>query len=102
MANAEAVKVVVRCRPLNGKEVSDGRERIVDMDTKIGQVMLRNPKADGSEPPKTFTFDAVYDWNSTQKDVYEESAKHIVNSCMQGYNGAPAGGWTGQLVVQNL
>jgi kinesin family protein 3/17 len=49
---SECVKVVVRCRPLNSKELADGRERIVDMDPRNGSVTLRNPKADASEPPK--------------------------------------------------
>lgn len=33
--------MVVRCRPLNSKEVEDGRARIVDMDIKAGQVTVR-------------------------------------------------------------
>jgi hypothetical protein len=33
---SEAVQVVVRCRPLFGKELAEGRQRIVDMDTKAG------------------------------------------------------------------
>lgn len=36
--------------------------RIVDMDVKKGVIEVRNPKGPGSEPPKTFTFDSVYDW----------------------------------------
>lgn len=85
--SAECVKVVVRCRPLNSKERNDGRAIIVDMDAKTGQVALNNPKSDNSEAPKTFTFDAVYDWNCTQQEIYEKTAMHIVNSVMEGYNG---------------
>lgn len=36
-----ATQVVVRCRPLNSKEKTDGRDRIVDMDTDAGQVKVR-------------------------------------------------------------
>lgn len=79
--------MVVRCRPMNSKETNDGRARIVEMDKRTGQVILKNPKADGSEPPKTFTFDAVYDWNCSQQEIYVETAKPIVNSVMEGYNG---------------
>ena len=61
----EAVRVVIRCRPLNSKEKADGRGTIVEMDTEGGVVRLTNPKSDG-EPPKSFTFDQVYDWNSSQ------------------------------------
>ncbi|WIA28846.1 hypothetical protein OEZ86_011372 [Tetradesmus obliquus] len=83
--NTESVKVVVRCRPLNEKEKQDGRERIVDMDARQGQVAVRNPKSE--EPPKTFTFDQVYDWNSEQATIFEITAKPIVDACMDGYNG---------------
>lgn len=41
---AESVKVVVRCRPLNEKEIAANHERVVDMDIKSGQVHIRNPK----------------------------------------------------------
>jgi len=37
----EAVRVVVRCRPLSSKEQNEGRTRVVDMDTKMGQVRGR-------------------------------------------------------------
>eukprot|EP00882_Tetradesmus_deserticola_P032935 GHRQ01037580.1.p2 GENE.GHRQ01037580.1~~GHRQ01037580.1.p2 ORF type:complete len:137 (+),score=18.79 GHRQ01037580.1:511-921(+) len=83
--STESVKVVVRCRPLNGKEKQDGRERIVDMDARQGQVAVRNPKSE--EPPKTFTFDQVYDWNSEQATIFEITAKPIIDACMDGYNG---------------
>ncbi|WIA12242.1 hypothetical protein OEZ85_012308 [Tetradesmus obliquus] len=86
-ADAECVRVVVRCRPLNEREKADGRTRIVDMDRKSGQVVLRNSKADATDPPKSFTFDSVFDWESTQKEVYESTAAGIVNSTLEGYNG---------------
>eukprot|EP00242_Pyramimonas_sp_CCMP2087_P015776 CAMPEP_0198209822 /NCGR_PEP_ID=MMETSP1445-20131203/17753_1 /TAXON_ID=36898 /ORGANISM="Pyramimonas sp., Strain CCMP2087" /LENGTH=65 /DNA_ID=CAMNT_0043883709 /DNA_START=156 /DNA_END=350 /DNA_ORIENTATION=+ len=35
---AESVRVVVRCRPLFGKELDEGRERIVDMDLVAKQI----------------------------------------------------------------
>ncbi|KAL6752731.1 kinesin-like protein FLA10 [Haematococcus lacustris] len=84
---AEAVKVVVRCRPLNSKETADGRERIVDMDVDAGQVKVRNPKSDDKEPPKVFTYDQVYDSNSKQFEIFDITAKPIIDSCMEGYNG---------------
>jgi hypothetical protein len=34
--------------------------RVVEMDTKRGHVILRNPQRQGE--PKEFTFDAIYDW----------------------------------------
>nr|CAD7580135.1 unnamed protein product [Timema californicum] len=34
-----------------------------------------------------FTFDAVYDWNSRQEDLYEESIRPLVSSVLDGFNG---------------
>ncbi|KAK9824688.1 hypothetical protein WJX72_012423 [[Myrmecia] bisecta] len=48
---------------------------------------MQNPNVKGSEGLKSFTFDAVFDWNSTQQEVYEDTAKPIVESVMEGYNG---------------
>ncbi len=45
------------------------------------------PAGETGELPKTFTFDNVFDWNSTQSDVYTETAKPIVDSVLEGYNG---------------
>lgn len=51
------------------------------------QVSLKNPKLDAREPPKSFTFDQVYDWDARQVDIFNNSAKPIVNSVIGGYNG---------------
>ncbi|XP_067840527.1 kinesin-like protein KIF3C isoform X2 [Heptranchias perlo] len=83
----ESVKVVVRCRPMNGKEEAAAYDQIVGMDVKLGQVSIRNPKAISSEMPKTFTFDAVYDSNSKQSDLYDETVRPLVDSVLQGFNG---------------
>ena len=85
MAAAETVKVVVRCRPLNSKEEGDGRGQIVFMDEKMGSCVVQ-PKAESDEP-KTFTFDAVYPPNTAQAHLYAQSAAHIVDSVLEGYNG---------------
>jgi len=83
----ECVKVVVRCRPMNNKEINEQRQRIVEMDLTLGQVSLRNPKLDAREPPKNFTFDQVYNWDAKQIDIFNISAKPIVESVIGGYNG---------------
>lgn len=84
---SEALKVVVRCRPINRKEEAAGYERILDMDVKLGQVTIRNPKATPGELAKTFTFDAVYDANSKQADLYDETVRPLIDSVLQGFNG---------------
>ncbi|KAM9840843.1 kinesin-like protein KIF3C [Aulostomus maculatus] len=86
--NSESVKVVVRCRPLNRKEESNGPDGgIVQMDLRLGQVILRNPRSPPSEPQKTFTFDGVYDANSKQRDLYDESVRPLIDSVLAGFNG---------------
>jgi hypothetical protein len=37
---AARAQVVVRCRPLNEREQTDGRQRIVDVDDRLGQIVV--------------------------------------------------------------
>lgn len=62
--NFECVKVIIRCRPLSETEKKDSRTTIVQMDARVGQIVIRNPKIP-DEVPKTFTFDQIFDTNST-------------------------------------
>lgn len=52
-----------------------------------GQITVRNPKANDSEPPKDFFFDAVFDDKVEQKHIYDVCASDLVMSVMNGYNG---------------
>jgi kinesin family protein 3/17 len=56
----ECVRVVVRCRPLNSTERNDNRGVIVEMNKSTGTVILSAGSKASNEPPKTFTFDAVF------------------------------------------
>ncbi|XP_037086566.1 kinesin-like protein KIF3B [Pollicipes pollicipes] len=85
-AHSESVKVVLRCRPLNKKEVASGYDTTLEIDSKRGHITLKNPK-NPNESPREFTFDAVYDWNSTQVDMYDETFRPLVDSVLQGFNG---------------
>ena len=81
----ESVRVCVRCRPLNSKERGDGRERIVHVDPKNGTCVVS--PIGSNEPPKTFTFDQVYDESVTQEYIYMNTASRIVESVIDGFNG---------------
>ena len=96
----ECVLVIVRCRPLNAKEVERELEKsgnkneesrdfsgCVRMTPNLGLVEVRKPGSATTDPAKGFTFDAVYDWNSKQSDLYEESFSPLVNSVLNGFNG---------------
>ncbi|NWZ96650.1 KIF3B protein, partial [Nesospiza acunhae] len=85
--NSESVRVVVRCRPMNSKEQTASYEKVVNVDVKLGQVSVKNPRGSSHELPKTFTFDAVYDWNSKQVELYDETFRPLVDSVLQGFNG---------------
>ena len=56
----ETVRVVVRCRPMEQKEITGNYQRVVEMDTKRGLVSIKKPNS--NEETKEFTYDAVYDW----------------------------------------
>eukprot|EP00617_Octactis_speculum_P004847 CAMPEP_0185784658 /NCGR_PEP_ID=MMETSP1174-20130828/124556_1 /TAXON_ID=35687 /ORGANISM="Dictyocha speculum, Strain CCMP1381" /LENGTH=132 /DNA_ID=CAMNT_0028476359 /DNA_START=66 /DNA_END=461 /DNA_ORIENTATION=+ len=83
---AEAVMVVVRMRPLNKKEKTEGRLPIIDLDREIGQVQMANP-AKPDAPPKQFTFDGVFGTDTQQGFFYEESCYSLVENVMEGFNG---------------
>ncbi|CAH8491006.1 unnamed protein product [Heterobilharzia americana] len=83
----ECVKVLVRCRPLNKKEVEAGHERCVFVDTSNATIEVRNPRGKPEDAPRRFTFDSVYDENSTQRDLYDESFRDLIDSVLEGFNG---------------
>lgn len=83
----ENIKVVVRCHPLNEKEIKCGHERIVDMTVDRGLIEVRNPNGSPPEAVKSFTFDSIYDWNSNHQDVYDETLQDLVLSVVEGFNG---------------
>ena len=60
-----------------------GNKLCIEIDKRVNQVIIRK----GSGDEKAFTYDAVYDWNSTQRSVYDESAFPLVESVLEGYNG---------------
>eukprot|EP00299_Pterocystis_sp_00344_P019374 c9618_g1_i2.p1 GENE.c9618_g1_i2~~c9618_g1_i2.p1 ORF type:complete len:900 (+),score=304.30 c9618_g1_i2:2-2701(+) len=82
---ADNVKVVCRFRPQNAREIDEGGHLAVEIDPLRGQ-SGQTLRLVGSEQ-HAFTFDQVFDWNTTQAQVYEGAAKDIVESVLDGYNG---------------
>ncbi|XP_034453937.1 kinesin-like protein KIF3A isoform X2 [Hippoglossus hippoglossus] len=82
----DKVKVVVRCRPFNQKEKMMGHKQVVNVDENRGTITV-NKLENPHEPPKTFTFDTVFGPDSKQLDVYNLTARPIINSVLEGYNG---------------
>ncbi|XP_064131263.1 kinesin-like protein KIF3A isoform X1 [Loxodonta africana] len=84
--SCDNVKVVVRCRPLNEREKSMCYKQAVSVDEMRGTITVH--KTDSfNEPPKTFTFDTVFGPESKQLDVYNLTARPIIDSVLEGYNG---------------
>ena len=80
-------QVVVRSRPLNEKEIDAGHESCIDVFSDRGLIEIRNPKLGPTDPIKNFTFDAVYDCNSKQYDLYAETFAPLVDAVLDGFNG---------------
>lgn len=78
--------MAIRCRPLNDQEIANRDKKVVQMDPVSGQVVVQNPKAHG-EKEKLFTFDTVFDGEAKQVDVYNETARPIIEFVLEGYNG---------------
>uniref|UniRef100_A0A8C0BN60 Kinesin-like protein n=1 Tax=Buteo japonicus TaxID=224669 RepID=A0A8C0BN60_9AVES len=83
---SEAVKVIVRCRPMNEREKALGCKAVVSMESARGQCFLQNPAAT-SEPPKQFTFDGAYYQEHSTEQIYNEIAYPLVEGVTEGYNG---------------
>lgn len=62
----ETVRVVVRVRPLSDREIHEGHCGIVESDDLNCSVLVTNPAAQAGEPPKVFTFDSVFGYDSKQ------------------------------------
>ncbi|XP_014779765.1 kinesin-like protein KIF3A [Octopus bimaculoides] len=85
--DSDNVRVAVRCRPLNEKELSISCRNLVTVDVLRGTVSVENPSASQEEPIKMFTFDTVFGPGCKQVDVYNEVARPIVDCVLEGYNG---------------
>ncbi|KAL0049957.1 hypothetical protein WJX82_001623 [Trebouxia sp. C0006] len=83
--NIECVKVVVRCRPLSRDEIKSGHQPVVV--ARLPEQQIQIQRTGSSEAPREFTFDQVYDWNSRQQDIYDATARPIVDAVLSGYNG---------------
>jgi kinesin family protein 3/17 len=50
-----------------------------------GTIAVCNPS--NIKEIKSFTFDHTYDWHATQELIFNQTAKPILESVMEGYNG---------------
>ena len=82
---SEAVRVVVRCRPLSSQELSDKRESVVSLNQTDRTVLIWKPKEEAQG--KEFTFDCVFGPSVDQAEIYKSTASEIVSRVIEGFNG---------------
>lgn len=84
-AQDEKIFVSVRVRPMNAKESAKNDTSIwecVSNDT----IIYKNSATERSNYPNAYTFDRVYGSESTTRQVYEEGAKRVALSALNGIN----------------
>ncbi|KAK4789468.1 hypothetical protein SAY86_016772 [Trapa natans] len=83
----EKIYVSVRLRPLNEKEIA--RNDVSDWECINGDTIIYRNTLYVSEPsvyPNTYTFDRVFGYGSSTRQVYEDGAKEVVLSVVSGIN----------------
>ncbi|XP_047542256.1 kinesin-like protein KIF3A isoform X1 [Vanessa atalanta] len=83
----ENVRVVVRVRPMDQKEKLDGAYNCVSVDSVNSTIAVTRNNVSPPEPPRIYAYDAVFDSNTSQMDIYVQTANPIVEQVLKGYNG---------------
>ena len=74
-AKSEKVKVYIRVRPFNDDENKRGGETpFTNIDVENNMVSIKK-----EYDVKDYTYDGIYDMNSTQEEVFEKSAKPVID-----------------------
>ena len=74
-SKTERVKVYIRVRPFNDDENQRGGETpFTNLDVENSLVSIKKEYG-----VKDYTYDGLYDMNSTQVDVFEKSAKPVID-----------------------
>ena len=84
------VKVMCRFRPINRSEQEKTGSNIIwEFEPNGKSVTITTSKNVGSGLVGTnkFTFDRVFDMNTSQRDVYDQSARSIIEGVLKGFNG---------------
>ncbi|KAM0552572.1 hypothetical protein ACHAPJ_007901 [Fusarium lateritium] len=87
------IKVVVRCRPFNGREIERGSKCVIEM--KGNQTVLTAPDGKGVKDggPKAFAFDRSY-WSfnkddpnyAGQSNLFDDLGQPLLDNAFEGYN----------------
>jgi len=85
MSSSDNIKVVVRVRPLNQREIDSGYTEawLVEKNS----IALLHPTTGKPIPGQLYCFDRVFPVAATNSEIYEYVAKNLVESAMNGING---------------
>ncbi|KPJ12762.1 Kinesin-like protein KIF3A [Papilio machaon] len=86
-STVENVRVVVRVRPMDQREKMEGSYNCVSVDSVNNTIAVIRSNASPPEPPRIYAYDAVFDTNTSQMDIYVQTASPIVEQVVRGYNG---------------
>ena len=74
-SKTERVKVYIRVRPFNDDENQRGGETpFTNLDVENNMVSIKK-----EYDVKDYTYDGIYDMNSKQEEVFEKSAKIVID-----------------------
>ena len=77
-AKSERVKVYIRVLPFNNDENQRGGETpFTNLDVENGIVSIKK-----EYDVKDYTYDGLYDMNSTQEQIFQNSAKTVNDVCI--------------------
>lgn len=83
---SDAIRVICRFRPQNKYEKAKNAYIVVRVSDDHTACLVSHPDTTKQPKPLTFNFDCVFDWTSTQLEVFEFSAKHLVDQIFDGFN----------------
>lgn len=83
---ADCIKVLCRFRPQNSREKAANAYIVVRVSDDHTLCEVTHPDKSKQPKPLTFNFDCVFDWVSTQTEVYEHAASHLVEQIFDGFN----------------
>lgn len=93
MADSGNIKVVVRCRPLNGREKNRGASNLIDVNDSHQLVLNPPSEGDSRENAKAtkkkampFSFDRAYGENTEQKELFEYVGLELLEHSFNGFN----------------
>ena len=79
---ASRIKVAVRARPLNSRELSGKCKSVVLCDDQTSSVQV-----DCKPEAKQYAFDHVYGPTSSQESLFQSIGAPLTESCLEGFNG---------------